>query len=165
MPWSWQLARRDRKRKRRDPVVELTVEYAVPDIRDFVLMVERHRTDAVLFQRKSDVGLRLDRVHVEHLGLGRDGANRSELAWRSDVEALDAGGGQRLQHHRLAVGLHRIRGAARERRDERARVLGQHARAKAIDRHVGAERHGGVARGLETRGRPLEELVEGQQMR
>jgi hypothetical protein len=30
----------DRKRKRRDPVVELTVRYAVPDIRDFVLRVE-----------------------------------------------------------------------------------------------------------------------------
>jgi hypothetical protein len=44
----------DAKRKRREPVVELTVTHSVPDIRDFVLRVEERgggAPDAVLFER------------------------------------------------------------------------------------------------------------------
>ena len=75
-------------------------------------MIESERADAVVLEREADVRLRLDRVHVEELGLRRDGAHRRELGRRRDVEAVDAGLGERLQHHALAVGLDRIGGLA-----------------------------------------------------
>ena len=79
---------------------------------DLVLVVERDDADAVFLERQPDVRLRLDRMHVEHLGVGRDGAHGRELAGRGDVEGGDAGLDQRLQHHRLAIGLDRIGGLA-----------------------------------------------------
>ncbi|KFE71364.1 DUF7002 family protein [Hyalangium minutum] len=45
----------DQRRKRRDPVVELTVTYSVPDIRDFVLRVEEYaggKPDTLLFKAR-----------------------------------------------------------------------------------------------------------------
>ena len=45
----------DQKRKRRDPVAELTVTHAVPDIRDFVLRVEEYvggKPDTLLFEAR-----------------------------------------------------------------------------------------------------------------
>ena len=51
-----------------------------------VLMVDGDDADAVALERQADVGLRLDRMHVEHLGLRRDGAHRLELGRRGDVE-------------------------------------------------------------------------------
>ena len=55
---------------------------------DLVLMVERHDPDAVVLERQPDVRLRLDRMHVEQLGIGRDRAHGGELAGRRDVEAV-----------------------------------------------------------------------------
>ena len=110
-------------------------------------MIERHRADAVGLKRQADIGLRLDRVHVEHLGMRSDGAHGRELAGRSDIEAVDAGGGQGLQHDRLAVGLHGIGGAAGEGIGESARIGGEHVRPEAIDRHVGPQLVGGIAGG------------------
>ena len=46
--------------------------------------------DAVALEREPDVGLRLDRMHVEELGRPRDRAHRGELAGARDVEAVDA---------------------------------------------------------------------------
>ncbi|SEM42882.1 hypothetical protein SAMN05444354_116162 [Stigmatella aurantiaca] len=45
----------DQKRKRKNPVAELTVTYAVPDIRDFVLRVEEYvggQPDTLLFKAR-----------------------------------------------------------------------------------------------------------------
>ncbi|MFL5344193.1 MAG: DUF7002 family protein [Hyalangium sp.] len=45
----------DQKRKRREPVVELTVAHSVPDIRDFVLRVEEYmggQPDTLLFEAR-----------------------------------------------------------------------------------------------------------------
>ena len=55
---------------------------------DLVLMVDGHHADAIFLKRQPDVRLRLDRVHVEHLGVWRDGAHRCELAGRGDIECL-----------------------------------------------------------------------------
>ncbi|HEX8819114.1 MAG TPA: hypothetical protein VF794_04245 [Archangium sp.] len=45
----------DQKRKRREPVVELTVTHSVPDIRDFVLRVEEYvggQPDTLIFEAR-----------------------------------------------------------------------------------------------------------------
>ena len=130
--------------------VEIEAAHDAQDLGDLVLMIEGEHADAVGLERQADIRLRLDRVHVEELGLRRDRAHRRELAGRRDIEAIDAGGGERLQHDRLAVGLHRIGGAAGKRGGEGARILGEHARAKAIDRHVRPQRVRGIPGGLET---------------
>jgi len=45
----------DEKRKRREPVVELTVSHSVPDIRDLVLRVEEYvggQPDTLLYEAR-----------------------------------------------------------------------------------------------------------------
>jgi hypothetical protein len=113
-------------------------------------VVDGDDADAVFLQRQLDVRLRLDRVHVEHLGIFRDGAHGGELTGRGHVEGRHAGLDQRLQHHRLAIGLDRIGGLAREHLHELPGVGLEHLRMEAIDRFVGPERKGCLAGILES---------------
>ena len=103
-------------------------------------MIDGDDADAIVLQRQADVGLRLDRMHVEHLGIRRDGAHGREFARRSDVEGPDPGLDQRLQHDLLAIGLDRIGGLAGEHPHELPGICLQHFRAEAIDRLVWTER-------------------------
>ena len=109
------------------------------DLRDLVLVVESQRADTVRLQSEPDVRLRLDRMHVEHLGLGGDRPHGLELGRAGDVEAANAGIGQHLEDHRLAIGLHGIGGLSREAFHEGKRVLAQDARPEAIDGLVGSK--------------------------
>ena len=83
-------------------VIEAGIDVERPhhagELGDLVLMVDGDDADAVLLERQADIGLRLDRMHVEHLGIRRHRAHRRELARRGHVEGRDAGLDQRLQH-------------------------------------------------------------------
>ena len=117
---------------------------------DLVLVVDGDDADAVFLQRQPDVRLRLDRMHVEHLGIGRDGADGRKFARRRDVEGRHAGLDQRLQNDLLAIGLDRIGGLAGEHLHELPGVGLQHLRAEAIDRFVRAKRKRRLAGILES---------------
>lgn len=112
---------------------------------DLVLVVERDDADAVGLKRQAYVGLRLDRVHVEHLGLRRDGSHRLEFGGRGHIERLDSYLGQCFEHHGLAIGLDRISRLAGKHAHELPRVFLQHIGTKAIDRIVGSKGERGFA--------------------
>jgi hypothetical protein len=103
-----------------------------------------------LFQRQPDVRLRLDRVHVEHLGVGATFAHRRDFARRRDVEGVDAGLDQRLQHHRLAIGLHRIGGLAGKHPMNRRASAFSTSGPEAVDRIVRPHGERGGPRILES---------------
>jgi hypothetical protein len=65
-------------------------------------------------------------VHVEHLGVGRDGAHGGELARRGDIEGGDPRLDQRFQDDLLAIGLDRIGGLAGKHLHELPGVRLQH---------------------------------------
>jgi hypothetical protein len=117
---------------------------------DLVLVVERDHPDAERFKRQPDVRLRLDRVHVEHLGIGRDGAHRRELRWRSHVEGGYPGLRDGIEHHRLAIGLDRIGRLAGKQAGEAPRIGFQHFRPEAIDRPVRTKGQRGFTGGIES---------------
>ena len=68
----------DEKRDRSGVHVQRT--HDPENLRDLVLVVEGHDPDTVCFQSQPDVRLRLDRVHVQHAGVGGHGAHRGELS-------------------------------------------------------------------------------------
>ena len=100
-------------------------------------MPEGKLADLVFLKRQSDVGLGLDRVHVEKLGRRRDGTHGGKFRRRGDIETVDTDlVGQHFQHHGLAVGLDGIGGLARKRILERASIGGEHVRPETVDRNV-----------------------------
>ena len=107
---------------------------------DLVLVVDRDDADPVVLERETDVGLRLDRMHVEHLGVRRDCAHRRDLRRRGHVEDRDPRFRQRPEHQILAIGLDRIGGLARKQAHETQRVGLQHLGPEAIDGHIWSKR-------------------------
>ena len=105
----------------------------------FVLVIEGDRPYAILFERKANVGLRLDGVHVEQFAIGFRTACGNELLRRSDIEGADTRRHEIFQNRRLAVCLHRISGLARENRQEPLCVLLKDLRPETIDRNIGTQ--------------------------